>query len=316
MADCNNYILFSGSSHDALAAELAQKLNRPLGKIQIESFPDGETGVEILENVRGRDVFVLQSIMKRPNHYLMELLIIIDALKRASARSIAAVIPYYGYARQDRKDKGRVPITAKLVADLIQASGTSRALTMDLHTEQIQGFFDIPVDHLYAGPLLVRAIKDLGLHKTIIVSPDVGSNKMARRFAEELGTDLAIVDKRRKNAREVETSAIIGDVEGRDVVIVDDICSTGGTLKIAAETCKKHGAGKIITAVTHNLLEDVNHLFEGGVIEMCLLTNSIPYPGKLSDKVRVISVAKLLAQAIGCILSGESISSIYNAQIK
>lgn len=312
MADCNNYILFSGSSHDLLASELAQKLNRPLGKIQIESFPDGETGVEILENVRGRDVFVLQSIMKRPNHYLMELLIVIDALRRASAKSICVVIPYYGYARQDRKDIGRAPITAKLVADLLQASGTSRALTMDLHTEQIQGFFDIPVDHLYAGPVLVKAIKDLGLHKTIVVSPDVGSNKMARRFAEELETDLAIVDKRRKNAREVETSAIIGDVSGRDVVIVDDICSTGETLKIAAKTCREHGAKKIITAVTHNLLEDVNYLFDESEIEMCLMTNSIPYTGKTDNKVKVISIAKLLGQAIECILSGESISSIYN----
>ena len=209
MADRDNsWLLFAGSSHEELACELAKELKVQLGKRSIETFPDGEIGVQILENVRGKDVFVLQSIARRPNHYLMELLIMVDALKRASARSIVAVLPYYGYARQDRKEKSRVPITAKLVANLLEKAGVTRVLTMDLHTEQIQGFFDIPVDNLYARLLFVRAIREMGLKNVVVVSPDVGSNKMASKFAEELKVDIAIVDKRRVNAEKVAAERI------------------------------------------------------------------------------------------------------------
>src|SRR3990167_7044373 len=235
-------IIFAGSSHGELALKVAEHLNLRLGKLQIETFPDGEIGVQVLENVRGRDAFVLQSPAFKPNHFLMELLIIVDALKRASVNSITVVLPYFAYARQDRKDKGRMPITARLVADLLEKAGITRLLTVDLHTEQIQGFFNIPVDNLYARPLFVDALKQHGLEKVVIVSPDVGSNKMARKFAEDLGVEIAIVDKRRINAHQVEMTALIGEVEKRDVLLVDDMCSTGGTLKTASWVCKKAGA--------------------------------------------------------------------------
>ncbi len=307
MPEINSFMFFAGSSHDSLAKELAENLEKSLGKIHVEPFPDGEIGVEILENVRGRDVFVLQSIARNPNRYLVELLIIIDALKRASAKSIAAIIPYYGYARQDRKDRGREPITAKLVANLLETAGATRALTMDLHTEQIQGFFDIPVDNLYALPVLVHAIQKEKLKNLVVVSPDVGSNKMARRYAEELHAEIAFVDKRRKSATDVEFSALIGEVEGKDVVIVDDICSTGGTLRLAAKTCKKHGAKRVIAAVSHSLIDERANL-EG--IDKMFKTNSIPVK-KEHPNCEVVSIAPFLAQATHCILSGESLSSLY-----
>lgn len=306
----NSCLIFSGSSHESLSNELAKELKKPLGKIRIETFPDGETGVQIMESVRGHDVFVVQSVVRRPNHFLMELLIIADALRRASARNIIAVIPYYGYARQDRKDKGRVPITAKLVADLLQRAGVTRVLAMDLHTEQIQGFFDIPVDHLYARPLFVQAIKKLKLKNPIIVSPDVGSNKMARRFADDLGLDLAIVDKRRLDATHIVDNAIIGDVKGKDVVLVDDICSTGETLRMAALSCKKAGANKIIVAVTHGiLLEDV---FKNCGIELLLTTDSVPSLDKsYSIPIKYLSTAPLFAEAITRIQSSQSVTSMF-----
>ncbi len=306
----NSYTVFSRSTHEGLAKELAKELGKPLGKILIETFPDGETGVQILESVRGKDIFVLQSVARRPNHYLMELLIIIDALKRASAKSIAVLLPYYGYARQDRKDKGRVPITAKLVADLLEKAGATRVIAMDLHTEQIQGFFDFPLDHLYARPVLAKAVRDLHWKDLVIVSPDVGSNKMARRFAEDLKTGFAMVDKRRTSAKNVEVQAIIGDVEGKDVVLVDDICSTGGTLKLAAQACKKAGAKRVMAAVTHGLLlEDV---FQGCGLELILTTNSVmPLDKKYSVNVQTLSIAPLFAQAIERIMSAQSVSSMF-----
>ncbi len=304
------YIIFAGSSHESLAKELVNELGVSLGKISVETFPDGETGVQILENVRGRDVFVLQSVARRPNHFFMELLIIVDALRRASARSITALLPYYGYARQDRKDKGRVPITAKLVADLLQRAGVTRVLAMDLHTEQIQGFFDIPVDHLYARPIFVKAIKELGLKTPVVASPDIGSNKMARRFADDLKFDLAVIDKRRLSPKKVEANAIIGDVEGRDVVLVDDICSTGETLRLASLACKKAGANRIIGAITHGLLlEDV---FQGSGLELLLTTNTVaPLDRRYSLEWRALSAAPLFAQAIERILSAQSIASLF-----
>jgi ribose-phosphate pyrophosphokinase len=208
-------MLFAGTSHPELAKQIAECLGVQLGKVDIETFPDGEIGVQILENVRGRDVFVLQSIARHPNLYLVELLILVDALKRSSARSIIAVIPYFGYSRQDRRGKGREPITAKLVADLLERAGVGRLLTMDLHTEQIQGFFDIPVDNLYARPVLLEAIKKAGLEKGVVVTPDLGSIKLARAYAASLHWDLAIVDKRRVSAEQVEMTTLIGDAGWR-----------------------------------------------------------------------------------------------------
>ncbi len=303
-------MLFSGSSHRELAQEIAQSLGITLGNVLIETFPDNEIGVQILENVRGRDVFVLQSIARHPNLYLMELLIIIDALKRASARTIVAVIPYFGYARQDRKDKGRVPITAKLVANLLEKAGATRVLTMDLHAEQIQGFFDIPVDNLYARPILAEAVMAMGLKNCVVVSPDIGSIKLARAFADEIKADLAIVDKRRVNANQVEVNALIGDVEGRDVLLVDDMCSTGGTLKIASRVCKKAGAKRICAAVTHGLL--LGQAFEESAIEKMLISNTVPLiDGYDSHRLQIVSVAPLFAKAIDSIVSAKSISSLF-----
>ncbi|HSX25843.1 MAG TPA: ribose-phosphate pyrophosphokinase [Chlamydiales bacterium] len=302
-----SFMIIAGSSHKELAEEIAKSLDVKLGQVLIESFPDGEIGAQILENVRGKDVFVVQSVARHPNHFFMELLILVDALKRASARSIVAVIPYYPYARQDRKEKGRVPITAKLVADLLERAGVTRVLTMDLHTDQIQGFFNIPVDHLYARPLFVKALREMKLKDAVVVSPDVGSNKMARKFAEDLKLGLAIVDKRRVSAREVESNALIGDVRGKQVILVDDICSTGTTLEVAAKVCKKQGAKSVLAVVTHGLLV-------GGIkldgIDKLLITNTVPLL-KTKKNLEVVSVADLFGQAIDCVISAKSISSLF-----
>ncbi len=308
MAEEPSHMLFAGSSHEGLAAEVARSLKLPLGKIQIETFPDGEIGVQILENVRGKDIFVLQSPARRPNHYLMELLVMVDALKRASSRSIVAVLPYYPYARQDRKDKGRVPITAKLVADLLEKAGVTRVLTMDLHTDQIQGFFNIPVDNLHARPLLVKAIQALKLKDLVVVSPDVGSNRMARKFAEDLKADLAIVDKRRVSARKVEVNALIGDVSGKQVVLIDDICSTGGTLATAAKVCKDEGAAEVYAAVSHGLF--VGDRLPAG-IDRFFSTNSVPPSEALKKNVSSVSIATYVAEAIECVILAKSISSLF-----
>lgn len=308
----SSWLLFAGSSHEELACELAKELNVKLGQRSIEIFPDGEIGVQILENVRGKDVFLLQSLARRPNHYLMELLIMVDALKRASARSIVAVLSYYCYARQDRKEKGRVPITAKLVANLLEKAGVTRVLTMDLHAEQIQGFFDIPVDNLYARPLFVRAIQKMGLKDFVVVSPDVGSNKMARKFAEDLKVDIAIVDKRRVNAKKVEANALIGDVSGKNVVLVDDICSSGGTLKLAAKVCKQGKAKSVIAFVSHGLM--IGDALEGSEIDRFYVTNSVcGNHSEKNPKVTYISIAHLLRQAIERIVSAQSISSLFTS---
>lgn len=306
-------MLFSGSSHRELATKIAECLGIRLGKVAIERFPDGEIGVQILENVRGRDLFIVQSIARHPNLYLMELLILVDALKRASAKSIVTVIPYFGYARQDRKDKGRVPITAKLVANLLEKAGVTRVLTMDLHSEQIQGFFDIPVDNLYAAPLLAEAVRELS-QNFVVVAPDVGSSKRARAFATELRVDMAIVEKRRLSSEEVEMRTLIGSVKGCDVILVDDMCSTGGTLKSASWVCKSEGAKSIYAAVTHGLL--VGNGFKESAIEKLFITDTIPqgedYP---KGRIEEISVAKLFADAILSIVANESISALYRSRI-
>lgn len=305
MSSSNSFMLFAGTSHVDLAARIAKSLGIELGKTVIETFPDGEIGVSLLESVRGKDVFVVQSMARHPNSYLMELLIFVDALKRSSARSIIAVIPYFGYARQDRRGIGREPITAKLVADLLQRSGVTRILTMDLHTEQIQGFFDIPVDNLYGCSVLVKAIQELGLQPNQVVAPDVGSIKLARAFAEKLHIDFAVIDKRRVHANEVELSAIIGNVRQKRVLLIDDMCSTGGTLKIAASTCKRAGASAVFAAVTHGLFVG---RFESSGIERIIMSNTVPTPAL---NVEVVCVAPLFAEAIKSIVDAKSISSLF-----
>lgn len=306
-----SFILFAGSSHLQFAKEVARSLRMQLGRLHIESFPDREIGVQILENVRGKDVFIFQSAARRPNHFLFELLILIDAFKRASARSIVAVLPYFPYARQDRKEKGRVPITAKLVADLLEKAGATRLLAMDLHTDQIQGFFNIPVDHLQARPLFVKELRRAGLKEGIVVSPDVGGSRRARKFAEDLEMDLAIVDKRRVSAKRVEANALMGNVEGKEVVIVDDICATGKTLEIAAKVCRSRGAKKVFAAVTHPLL--TNDALPKGIDEFWV-TDSVPLP-RLDKRapLQITSVVPLFGQAIECVAKEKSISPLFKS---
>ncbi len=312
MSQSNDYALFAGTSHPELAEQIAQCLGIPLGNARIEMFPDGEIGARVLESVRGRDVFIVQTIARRPNFYLMELLILIDAMKRASARSIIAVIPYYGYARQDRRGKEREPITAKLVADLLQTAGATRVLTMDLHTEQIQGFFDIPVDNLYARPLLVEALSKQKMNEFVVVAPDIGSIKLARAYAEALKIDLAIVDKRRVSAKQVEMSALIGDVKDKNVLLVDDVCSTGGTLKTAARVCKHVGAKRVWAAFTHGLFVGKEGLLEDSGIERFVMSNTIPAPEGIDQKnLEIVTAAPLFGKAIQSIIGAKSISSLY-----
>ena len=311
----NTFTLFSGTSHQAFALELASYLGVELGKVLFEPFPDGEIYLQIQENVRGRDVFVIQSIAREPNYYLMELLIMIDALKRASAKSIVAVIPYFGYSRQDRKDKPRVPISAKLVADLLATAGATRVLTMDLHAGQIQGFFDIPVDNLYARPILADNFGKLRLQDLVIMAPDLGAIKIARAYANHLHAEFAVMDKRRVSTEEVSITSIIGsDVKGRIVLLVDDLCSTAGTLVTAAETCQHAGAKQIYAAFTHGLLVGgATQKLEYSPIEKIFISNTVPLPEELvRPKFDVISVAPLFGEAIRCIISADSISSIFN----
>ncbi len=305
MRHLKDTVFLAGTSHKALSSEIAKWLQLEEGKIQIEAFPDEEIGVHVLENVRGRDVFVMQTIARRPNHYLMELLIVIDALKRASARSVTAVIPYLGYSRQDRKEKGRVPITAKLVANLLEKAGASRVLTLDLHTEQIQGFFDIPVDNLQACKLLVEKVREEKLGRPIVVSPDIGRVKLAKAFAEELGCDVGLVDKQRISANRVESGAVLGDIPGKDVILVDDIYSTGKTLEMAATACRALGARSVVAAVTHM----VGSTFDESALDKLWITDSIPVP--LGKNLEVVSIAPLVADAISAIVEKRSVSSLF-----
>ena len=317
-AEDQNFLLFSGSSHPTLTEEVAEYLGIKLGRATLDRFPDGEISMQILENVRGRDVFVMQSIALDPNNYLMELLIMIDSLRRASAKSIAAVIPYYGYCRQDRKDRPRVPITAKLVANLLVNAGATRVLTMDLHTDQLQGFFDIPMDNLYGRPRLAEALKqDFDCDNLVVVTPDIGSVKLARAYASHLNVDFAIVDKHRTDASHVEVVTLIGDVKGKDVLLADDMCSTAGTLVSAANVCQEKGARRIFAAVTHGLfVGDAVRKIEQSPIEVLYMSNTIPDSDRLAGatKIRSVSVANLFGQAIHCINSRESISSIFRIE--
>lgn len=295
-----NTLLFAGTSHPLLAQEIVDCLDVELGKIAIGRFPDGETSIQLLEEVHGRDVFVLQSVALNPNHYLVELLIMIDALKRAGAASVTAVIPYFGYCRQDRKDKPGLPITAKLVANMLVKAGVSHLITVDLHAGQLEGFFDIPVDNIVARPVLVEALKQRCSADLIVVTPDVGSIKLARAYAYSLGVDMAIIDKLRISATLVEDKNVIGDVKGKNVLLADDLCSTGGTLVSAAKACREKGAKKIFAAVTHGLLVgDALKQIEQSPIEALLISNTVPLVDAAScSKIDIVSIASLLAQAI------------------
>jgi len=307
--------IFSGRSHPGLTDEICTTLGVERGHVTLYSFSDGEHYVQIDENVRGADVFVIQpTCPPSVNDHLMELLIMLDAFKRSSARRITAVLPYYGYARQDRKDKPRVPITAKLVADLVSKAGADRVLTLDLHAAQIQGFFNIPVDHLFAAPVIVGHLKTLELPDLTIVSPDAGGVERARAYAKRLGASLAIIDKRRFAANQTEVMNIIGEVEGRNVFIVDDIIDTGGTLIHSVQALFDQGAKSISAACTHAVLsgpavERINN----SQLSQVVATNSIPTDEKEADcpKLKTLSIAPLLAEAIKRIHAEDSVSSLF-----
>jgi len=306
--------VFSGRSHPALTEEICQRLGVEPGHVTLYSFSDGENYVQIDENVRGADIFVIQPTCPPVNDGLMELLIMLDAFKRSSARRVTAVIPYYGYARQDRKDKPRVPITSKLVADLITAAGADRVLTLDLHAAQIQGFFNIPVDHLFAAPVIVGALKKLNLEDLTIVSPDAGGVERARAFAKRLGASLAIIDKRRVAANQTEVMNIIGDVEGRNVFVVDDIIDTAGTLIHSVEALQAKGAKSISATCTHAVLSGpaVSRI-NASRLDQVITTNSMPTADKEAEcpRLRSLSIAELLAEAIKRIHNEDSVSSLF-----
>jgi len=307
--------VFTGNAHPELATRICDYLETALGVCTVTAFPDGESFVKIDQNIRGRDVFIVQPTCPPTNHNLMELLIMIDAVKRASATRITAVIPFYGYARQDRKDQPRVPITAKLVANLLTASGASRVLTMDLHAQQIQGFFDIPVDHLYAAPVFYKYLSSLNLDNFVVASPDVGGTKMASAYAQMLDAPLAIVAKRRKSATEVEASHVIGEVQGKNILLVDDLTETAGTLTSAARLLKAHGAGRIIAGVSHAVLNSLAYeRLKGSCIDELVTTNSTPHQPTDDFKLTELCVAELLAEAIHRIHDGESVSSLFRIQ--
>ncbi len=305
--------IFSGNANLELAKEICAFLCIPLGAAVIRRFSDGEVNVEIGENVRGVDVFVIQPTCPPVNDNLMELLILMDALKRASAKRVTAVLPYYGYARQDRKVIPRAPITAKLVADLLTAAGVSRVLTMDLHAGQIQGFFNIPVDHLYAAPVMLEHIKANYRNDIVVVSPDAGGTERARAFAKRLNVSLAIIDKRRIAANVAEVMNIIGEVEGKTAVLLDDMVDTAGTLVQAADALKSQGAKRVYALATHAVLSGpaITRL-EASNIEELVVTNTIPLGAKAAcRKIRVLSVASLLGEAIKRIHFQDSVSSLF-----
>ncbi len=313
-AASNGMKIFSGTANLDLARSIAKSLKAPLGEIMVSRFSEGEIRIKINEDVRGRDVFLIQPTCPPVNDNVMELLIILDAFRRASARRITAVLPYYGYARQDRKDQPRVPITAKLLANIITEAGADRVLTMDLHAQQIQGFFDIPVDHLYAFPVICSHFKKKKLKNLTVVSPDVGGIKMARAYAKGLNADLAIVDKRRTGPSEVEAMNLIGEVKGRTVLIPDDMIATGGSLVEAVNALVKFGAGDIYASCTHAILSGnaVQNL-QKSVLKEVVVTDTIPLPpDKRTSKIKVLPVAPLLGEAIMRIHNEESISSLFN----
>ncbi len=304
--------ILSGTGHRDLAERIADSAGVALCEVAVTRFPDGEIFVKLQENVRGDDLFIVQSVSVNPNDCLMELLIMIDAAKRASAKRITAVLPYYAYARQDRKDQPRVPITAKLVANLLVAAGANRVLCMDLHAQQIQGFFDIPVDHLYAAPVIVKYLRSENLDNLVVVSPDTGGMKMADAYARLLDAGIAVVGKQRKSATDVEANHLVGDVEGCNTLLVDDMTSTAGTLTAAAGLLKKAGAKSVRAAVSHSLLTEkgIERLKNSPISEL-VTTDSVPQRKWDDFDVTVLSVADTLAEAICRIHDDQSVSSLF-----
>ncbi|HEX9757647.1 MAG TPA: ribose-phosphate pyrophosphokinase [Nitrospiria bacterium] len=306
--------LFSGSSNLELAEEICRFLGVSLGRATLSTFSDGEILVRVDENVRGMDIFIIQSTSSPVNDNLVELLLMIDAMKRASAHRITAVIPYFGYARQDRKDQPRVPISAKLMADLITTSGAHRVLTVDLHAGQIQGFFNIPVDHLYATPVLLDYIKSKNIQDLVVVSPDAGGVERARAFAKRLNAQLAIIDKRREGPNQTKLMNIIGEVEKRNILILDDMIDTAGTIAQSARAIDEKGASEILAGCTHPVLSGsaLDHLNSSAITEI-IVTNTVPLGKKkdLCSKIKVLSVAPLLGEAIKRIHEEDSVSSLF-----
>ncbi len=316
-AAANDFLLFTGNANPALAQEVASHLGIELGAATVSRFSDGEVTVEINQNVRARDIFILQSTCAPTNENLMELLIMVDAHKRASAGNISAVIPYYGYARQDRRPRSsRVPISAKVVANLLQTVGVNRVLTMDLHADQIQGFFDIPVDNIYASPVLLGDLRKKNYENLMVVSPDVGGVVRARAFAKQLDCDLAIIDKRRPKANVSEVMNIIGEVEGRNCIIMDDMIDTAGTLVKAAEVLKERGAKKVYAYCTHAIFSGpaIERISQGSALDEVVVTNTIPLSdaAKACSKIRQLSVAPLIAETLQRISRGQSVMSLFS----
>ncbi|MEO9149808.1 MAG: ribose-phosphate pyrophosphokinase [Burkholderiaceae bacterium] len=316
-----DFMVFSGNANRALAEEIARHLGTSLGAASVGRFSDGEVTVEINQNVRARDVFVVQPTCAPTNEHLMELLIMVDALKRASAERICAVIPYFGYARQDRRPRStRVPITAKVVANLLETCGVSRILTMDLHADQIQGFFDIPVDNIYASPVLLADVRAKHADDLIVVSPDVGGVVRARALAKQLDTDLAIIDKRRPRANVSEVMHVIGEIEGRNCVIMDDMVDTAGTLVKAAEVLKERGAKQVYAYCTHAILSGpaIERIENGPALDELVVTDTIPLGEAAAScsKIRQLSVASLIAETMQRIATGESVMSLFSDQEK
>ena len=306
--------VFAGNSNPALVKEICDYLKVEQGNALVSTFSDSEIRVQVNENVRGKDVFLFQSICDPVNKHLMELLLLLDALKRSSSYRITAVIPYYGYGRQDRKDQPRVPISAKLVADLIATAGADRVLTMDLHAGQIQGFFNIPVDHVYAAPVLLEYVEKRGGQDLVVVSPDAGGVERARAFAKRMQANLAIIDKRREGPNESQVMHIIGDVSGRDALLLDDMIDTAGTIAQGTQACTDHGARRVWTACTHAVLSGpALERLNASNLDEVVVTNTIPLNGKerTCPKLRVLSVAPLLGEAIKRIHEEESVSSLF-----
>jgi ribose-phosphate pyrophosphokinase len=306
--------VFSGSAHPQLTREIADFLGIPVGQARLRRFPDSEVSFQIDENIRGTDVFIVQPTSNPVDQHLMEMLIMVDAFRRSSAARITAVVPYYGYARQDRKDKPRVPISAKLVANLLSASGTNRVLTMDLHKAQIQGFFDIPVDHLFAAPVIIEYLSRLNYPQLTIVSPDAGGAERARAYAKRLDAELAIIDKRRSEDGTAEVMNVIGDVQGRTCILQDDIIDTAGTIQKGASALKAAGAERVLACAVHGVLSGpAIDRIENSPLDQLIVTNTIPLsaPGQQCKKIVVLSVARLLGQAIRSIHEETSVSSLF-----
>jgi len=306
------YMLFSGTANEELALEVSQYLDQPLSKAKITKFSDNEINIKIEESVRGKDVFIIQPTSAPVNFNLMELLIMVDALKRSSARSITAVVPYYGYARQDRKAEPRVPISAKLVANLMETAGITRVVTVDLHASQIQGFFDIPVDNLYGAILFNDYVKSKNLKNPIVASPDIGGVARARYFAKTMGFEMVIVDKRREKANESEVMNIIGNVEGKDVIMIDDMVDTAGTMVKAAAALKAKGATSVMACCTHPVLSGpAFERIKNGDLDELVVTNTIPLKNGSCDKIKVLSTAKMLGEVIRRVYNNESVNSLF-----